>query len=50
MHAFHLPNLSASVAATNLRCPALQVLGLKISKDDLITITLAIAISYGIRW
>lgn len=27
-----------------------EVLGLKISKDDLITITLAVAISYGIRW
>jgi signal peptidase I len=27
-----------------------RVFGLKISKDDLITITLAVAISYGIRW
>ncbi len=27
-----------------------DVFGLKISKDDLITITLAVAISYGIRW
>jgi hypothetical protein len=27
-----------------------RFLGLKISKDDLLTITLALAISYGIRW
>ncbi|GAX81217.1 hypothetical protein CEUSTIGMA_g8649.t1 [Chlamydomonas eustigma] len=27
-----------------------KVLGLKIGKDDVITITLALAISYGIRW
>ena len=27
-----------------------RVLGLKISKDDVITITAALAISYGIRW
>eukprot|EP00955_Chlamydomonas_euryale_P048120 353876-Chlamydomonas_euryale.AAC.8 len=27
-----------------------RFLGLKISKDDLVTITLALAISYGIRW
>lgn len=28
----------------------IRFLGLKISKDDLLTITLALAISYGIRW
>jgi 3-methyladenine DNA glycosylase Mpg len=28
----------------------IKFLGLKISKDDLLTITLALAISYGIRW
>ena len=28
----------------------IRFLGLKISKDDLVTITLALAISYGIRW
>lgn len=27
-----------------------RVLGLKISKDDIVTITAALAISYGIRW
>lgn len=27
-----------------------KFLGLRISKDDLLTITLALAISYGIRW
>ena len=27
-----------------------KILGLKISKDDVITITAALAISYGIRW
>ena len=27
-----------------------KVLGLKISKDDVVTITAALAISYGIRW
>lgn len=27
-----------------------RFLGLKVSKDDLLTITLALAISYGIRW
>jgi signal peptidase I len=27
-----------------------KVLGLKIGKDDIVTITLALAISYGIRW
>jgi type II secretory pathway pseudopilin PulG len=30
--------------------PYWEVFGWKISKDDLITITLAVAISYGIRW
>lgn len=28
----------------------IRFLGLKVSKDDLLTITLALAISYGIRW
>jgi hypothetical protein len=28
----------------------IKFLGLRISKDDLLTITLALAISYGIRW
>jgi hypothetical protein len=28
----------------------IRFLGLKISKDDLLTITLALVISYGIRW
>jgi hypothetical protein len=28
----------------------IKFLGLKISKDDLLTITLELAISYGIRW
>lgn len=28
----------------------IRFLGLNISKDDLLTITLALAISYGIRW
>jgi hypothetical protein len=28
----------------------IRFLGLRISKDDLLTITLALAISYGIRW
>ncbi|KAF5842697.1 peptidase S24/S26A/S26B/S26C [Dunaliella salina] len=28
----------------------IKFLGLKVSKDDLVTITLALAISYGIRW
>ncbi len=27
-----------------------EVFGMKVSKDDLVTIGLAIAISYGIRW